>query len=103
MPGPECTCDTPTHSHDAYGSLVSLIDSSPGAKADAYAMAYNSLNQLTKVEEKLAAVVKGTTGSTRRSATTRATRSTRSPTPRRAATRALADHALRGHVWAPGQ
>ncbi|CAL9574712.1 hypothetical protein SUDANB95_04869 [Actinosynnema sp. ALI-1.44] len=49
------------HSYDANGNLTSLTDTSPGAKADTYAMAYNGLNQLTKVEEKLAAVVKATT------------------------------------------
>lgn len=50
-----------THSYDANGNLTSLTDSSPGTKVDAYAMTYNGLNQLTKVEEKLAAAVKGTT------------------------------------------
>jgi RHS repeat-associated protein len=50
-----------SHSYDANGNVVSLTDASPGAKVDAYTMTYNGLNQLTKVEEKLAAVVKGTT------------------------------------------
>ncbi|MCP2249652.1 RHS repeat-associated core domain-containing protein [Lentzea aerocolonigenes] len=48
-------------SYDANGNLTSLTDSSPGAKVDAYALTYNGLNQLTKVEEKLASVIKGTT------------------------------------------
>ncbi|MBB5803447.1 RHS repeat-associated protein [Saccharothrix ecbatanensis] len=50
-----------SHSYDANGNLLTLTDASPGAKVDAYAMTYNGLNQLAKVEEKLAAVVRGTT------------------------------------------
>ncbi|MFI9811388.1 DNRLRE domain-containing protein [Saccharothrix variisporea] len=50
-----------SQSYDANGNLVSLTDTSPGAKIDTYAMTYNDLNQLTTVEEKLAAVVKTTT------------------------------------------
>ncbi|MCG8916359.1 hypothetical protein L6E12_11215 [Actinokineospora sp. PR83] len=49
------------HAYDANANLLTLTDSSPGAKVDAYAMTYNGLNQLTKVEEKLASVVKNTT------------------------------------------
>ncbi|WP_285749810.1 DNRLRE domain-containing protein [Lentzea sp. NBRC 105346] len=48
-------------SYDANGNLTGLTDSSPGAKIDAYVLTYNGLNQLTKVEEKLASVVKATT------------------------------------------
>ncbi|MEU4740444.1 DNRLRE domain-containing protein [Actinosynnema sp. NPDC023658] len=48
-------------SYDANGNLTSLTDSSPGAKIDSYALAYNGLNQLTKVEEKLASATKNTT------------------------------------------
>jgi YD repeat-containing protein len=50
-----------THSYDANGNLVALTDSSPGTKVDAYAMTYNGLNELTKVEEKLAGAVRATT------------------------------------------
>ncbi len=49
------------HSYDANGNLVSLTDTSPGTKVDAYTMTYNGLDQLTMVEEKVAAEVKGTT------------------------------------------
>ncbi|MDX8054493.1 RHS repeat-associated core domain-containing protein [Lentzea sp. BCCO 10_0798] len=47
--------------YDANGNLTSLSDSSPGAKTDSYALTYNGLNQLTKIEEKLASVVQATT------------------------------------------
>ncbi|WP_229693947.1 DNRLRE domain-containing protein [Lentzea pudingi] len=50
-----------THGYDANGNLTSLTDSSPGAKFDAYALTYNGLNQLTKIEEQLANAVKATT------------------------------------------
>lgn len=50
-----------THAYDANANLLSLTDTSPGTNVDAYAMTYNGLNQLTKVEEKLASVVKNTT------------------------------------------
>ena len=50
-----------THSYDANGNLTSLTDSSPGATFDAYSLNYNGMNQLVKVEEKLAGVVKATT------------------------------------------
>ncbi|GGS54642.1 DNRLRE domain-containing protein [Actinokineospora fastidiosa] len=53
-----------THAYDANANLITLTDTSPGAAVDTYAMTYNGLNQLTKVEEKLASVVKNTTSFT---------------------------------------
>ncbi|WP_157617273.1 DNRLRE domain-containing protein [Saccharomonospora marina] len=52
------------YSYDANGNLSSLSDDSSGAKADAYAMTYNGLNQLAKVEEKLAGALRNTTSYT---------------------------------------
>ncbi|WP_406400100.1 DNRLRE domain-containing protein [Streptomyces sp. NBC_00879] len=53
-----------TYKYDANGLLSEVKDLSPGAKADAYAMAYDELNQLSKVEEKLGSTVKNTTSLT---------------------------------------
>lgn len=53
-----------TYKYDANGLLAEVKDLSPGAKADAYAMAYDELNQLSKVEEKLGSTVKNTTSLT---------------------------------------
>ncbi|MDQ1008833.1 RHS repeat-associated protein [Streptomyces sp. V4I23] len=50
-----------TYRYDVNGLLAEVKDLSPGAKADAYAMTYDDLNQLTKVEEKLGTTVKNTT------------------------------------------
>ena len=50
-----------THAYDSNANLISLADNSPGAPVDAYAMTYNGLNQLAKVEEKRASIVKNTT------------------------------------------
>ncbi|SFB50385.1 RHS repeat-associated core domain-containing protein [Amycolatopsis marina] len=50
-----------SYTYDANANLTSLTDSSPGANVDAYAMGYNGLNQLAKVEEKLAGAVQNTT------------------------------------------
>jgi RHS repeat-associated protein len=52
------------HAYDANGNLTALTDTSPGAAVDAYAMTYDGINQLTKVEEKLGTAVKNTTGYT---------------------------------------
>ncbi|MCP8710938.1 DNRLRE domain-containing protein [Streptomyces sp. AC04842] len=53
-----------TYRYDAGGLLTEVKDLSPDAKADAYTMTYDELNQLTKVEEKLGATVKNTTSLT---------------------------------------
>ncbi|WP_258308210.1 DNRLRE domain-containing protein [Streptomyces sp. NWU339] len=53
-----------TYRYDVNGLLTEVKDLSPGAKADAYTMAYDELNQLTKVEEKLGSTVKNTTSLT---------------------------------------
>ncbi|MDX8036021.1 DNRLRE domain-containing protein [Lentzea sp. BCCO 10_0856] len=58
---PDNESKTFTNTYDANSNLTSITDTSPGAKADAYALTYNGLNQLTKIEEKLASVVKATT------------------------------------------
>jgi RHS repeat-associated protein len=50
-----------TYRYDVNGLLAEVKDLSPGAKADAYVMAYDELNQLSKVEEKLGGTVKNTT------------------------------------------
>ncbi|MER6617024.1 DNRLRE domain-containing protein [Streptomyces xantholiticus] len=50
-----------TYRYDVNGLLAEVKDLSPGAKADAYAMTYDELNQLSKVEEKLGSTVKNTT------------------------------------------
>ncbi|WP_274562895.1 DNRLRE domain-containing protein [Streptomyces spiramyceticus] len=50
-----------TYRYDVNGLLAEVKDLSPGAKADAYAMTYDELNQLAKVEEKLGTTVKNTT------------------------------------------
>ena len=51
---------TIANAYDANGNVTSLTDTSPGATIDAYALSYNGINQLTRLEEKLAAVVKAT-------------------------------------------
>nr|WP_308082110.1 DNRLRE domain-containing protein [Streptomyces sp. NK15101] len=53
-----------TYKYDANGLLTEVKDLSPGAKADSYAMTYDELNELTKVEEKLGSTVKNTTALT---------------------------------------
>ncbi|MFG3475022.1 DNRLRE domain-containing protein [Streptomyces sp. NPDC047980] len=53
-----------TYRYDANGLLSEVKDLSPGAKADAYAMTYDELNQLSKVEESLGSTVKNTTSLT---------------------------------------
>lgn len=61
---PDDEAKTFTHTYDPNANLTTLTDTSPGTTVDSYAMTYNGLNQLTKVEEKLAAVVKNTTSFT---------------------------------------
>ncbi|WP_307805055.1 RHS repeat-associated core domain-containing protein [Streptomyces sp. VRA16 Mangrove soil] len=53
-----------TYTYDANGLLKEVKDLSPGAKADAYAMSYDELDQLSKVEEKSGTTVKNTTALT---------------------------------------
>ncbi|ORT59515.1 DNRLRE domain-containing protein [Streptomyces sp. CB03238] len=53
-----------TYRYDVNGLLSEVKDLSPGAKADAYTMTYDELNQLSKVEEKLGSTVKNTTALT---------------------------------------
>ncbi|MFF2405271.1 hypothetical protein [Streptomyces sp. NPDC058092] len=53
-----------TYRYDVNGLLSEVKDLAPGARADAYAMTYDELNQLAKVEEKLGSTVKNTTGLT---------------------------------------
>ncbi|WP_247695337.1 RHS repeat-associated core domain-containing protein, partial [Streptomyces sp. B93] len=53
-----------TYTYDPNGLLTEVKDLSPGARADAYTMAYDELNQLTKVEEKLGTTVRNTTSLT---------------------------------------
>ncbi|MEV0489525.1 DNRLRE domain-containing protein [Streptomyces atratus] len=50
--------------YDANGGLVEVKDNSPGAKIDTYRIAYDGLNQIAKVEELTAGVVKNTTALT---------------------------------------
>ncbi|MFI7672047.1 RHS repeat-associated core domain-containing protein, partial [Actinophytocola sp. NPDC049390] len=58
---PDNEAKTFSHVYDANANLTTLTDSSPGTPVDTYAMTYNGLNQLTKVEEKLATTIKNTT------------------------------------------
>ncbi|MFI7677915.1 RHS repeat-associated core domain-containing protein, partial [Actinophytocola sp. NPDC049390] len=58
---PDAEAKTFSHGYDANANLTTLTDSSPGTPVDTYAMTYNGLNQLTKVEEKLATTIKNTT------------------------------------------
>ncbi|MFI6726491.1 DNRLRE domain-containing protein [Streptomyces atratus] len=53
-----------TYRYDVNGLLSEVKDLAPGARADAYAMTYDELNQLSKVEEKLGGTVKNTTALT---------------------------------------
>jgi RHS repeat-associated protein len=49
------------YAYDPNGNLTDITDNSPGTKIDAYAVTYDGLNQVSKVEEKAAGVVKHTT------------------------------------------
>jgi RHS repeat-associated protein len=51
-------------SYDPDGNQTQVTDSSPGALVDTYAVTYDGLDQVSKVEEKLAGVVKHTTAFT---------------------------------------
>ncbi|MFB7224868.1 DNRLRE domain-containing protein [Streptomyces sp. NPDC056227] len=53
-----------TYKYDVNGLLSEVKDLSPDARADAYAMTYDELSQLSKVEEKLGSTVKNTTALT---------------------------------------
>ncbi|WP_446678288.1 golvesin C-terminal-like domain-containing protein [Streptomyces scopuliridis] len=50
-----------TYRYDANANLVEVKDLAAGAKIDSYAIAYDGLNQLSKVEEKSGSTVKNTT------------------------------------------
>ncbi|WP_217621540.1 golvesin C-terminal-like domain-containing protein [Streptomyces lunaelactis] len=50
-----------TYRYDANANLVEVKDLAAGAKIDSYAIAYDGLNQLSKVEEKTGSTVKNTT------------------------------------------
>lgn len=52
------------YKYDANGNKVEVVDRSPGAKIDTYKIAYDGLNQITKVEEVAAGTVKNTTALT---------------------------------------
>ncbi|MEV5303495.1 DNRLRE domain-containing protein [Amycolatopsis methanolica] len=52
------------YTYDANGNLAGLTDTSSAAKVDTYALTYNGLNQLAKVEEKLGGAIKNTTAFT---------------------------------------
>jgi RHS repeat-associated protein len=58
---PDTEAKTFTHEYDPNANLTLLTDNSTGATVDTYAMTYNGINQLTQVDEKLAALVKNTT------------------------------------------
>ncbi|MFC4856912.1 DNRLRE domain-containing protein [Actinophytocola glycyrrhizae] len=58
---PDNEAKTFSHAYDANANLTTLTDASPGTPIDTYQMGYNGLNQLTKVEEKLATTIKNTT------------------------------------------
>ncbi|MBB4908876.1 DNRLRE domain-containing protein [Actinophytocola algeriensis] len=58
---PDNEAKTFIHAYDANANLTTLTDASPGTPVDNYQLAYNGLNQLTKVEEKLATTIKNTT------------------------------------------
>ncbi|NGO78156.1 DNRLRE domain-containing protein [Streptomyces sp. YC504] len=53
-----------TYKYDANGNKVEVLDRSPGAKIDTYKIAYDGLNQITKVEETDGGAVKNTTALT---------------------------------------
>ncbi|MFG3002426.1 golvesin C-terminal-like domain-containing protein [Streptomyces calvus] len=53
-----------TYKYNANGNKVEVRDLSPGAKIDTYRIAYDGLNQITKVEELAAGTVKNTTALT---------------------------------------
>ncbi|MFK4023906.1 golvesin C-terminal-like domain-containing protein [Streptomyces albogriseolus] len=53
-----------TYKYNANGNKVEVRDLSPGAKIDTYKIAYDGLDQITKVEEVLAGAVKNTTSLT---------------------------------------
>jgi RHS repeat-associated protein len=50
-----------SYAYDPNGNLTDITDNSPGTKIDAYAVTYDGLNQVSKVEEKAAGTVKHTT------------------------------------------
>ncbi|MFF2941201.1 DNRLRE domain-containing protein [Streptomyces niveus] len=50
-----------TYRYDANANLVEVKDLAAGAKIDSYAIAYDGLNQLSKVDEKSGTTVKNTT------------------------------------------
>lgn len=52
------------YTYDINGNLTSLADASSGAEVDAYDMAYDGLNQLSKVVEKASGTVQNTTAYT---------------------------------------
>ena len=49
------------YGYDPNGNLTDITDNSPSTKIDAYAVTYDGLNQVSKVEEKAAGSVKHTT------------------------------------------
>ncbi|MGW0998330.1 golvesin C-terminal-like domain-containing protein [Streptomyces sp. NPDC002523] len=49
-----------TYRYDTNGNMVEVKDNSPGAKIDTYRISYDGLNQVAKVEEVAAGVVKNT-------------------------------------------
>ncbi|MER5179468.1 DNRLRE domain-containing protein [Streptomyces sp. NPDC002896] len=53
-----------TYEYNANGNMVEVKDNSPGAAIDAYKIAYDGLNQITKVEEFAGSTVKNTTALT---------------------------------------
>ncbi|MFJ7494648.1 DNRLRE domain-containing protein [Streptomyces sp. NPDC097727] len=53
-----------TYAYDVNGNLTSIDDTSSGAKADAYAIAYTGLNQVQKVTESLSGAAKKATSYT---------------------------------------
>ncbi|MEV2273045.1 DNRLRE domain-containing protein, partial [Nonomuraea africana] len=50
-----------TYTYDANDNLTKINDHSPTAKIDVWDIAYTGLNQISKIEEKLAGVLKNTT------------------------------------------
>ncbi|MEV6843620.1 DNRLRE domain-containing protein [Actinoplanes sp. NPDC051411] len=52
------------YSYDLDGTMTDLRDTSPNARYDDYALAYDGLDRLTQMQEKLAGAVKHTTGFT---------------------------------------
>ncbi|MFI7089663.1 DNRLRE domain-containing protein [Streptomyces anulatus] len=55
---------TSAYAYDANGNLTSIDDTTPGAKIDAYAIAYTGLDQIQKVTESLSGQEKKTTSYT---------------------------------------